>query len=98
MAKRRDLKKTIEYLSGEWMIRTWICSLQPEADQSQLGEMMTRICAMNEEYRRRIQHPSGKADKRQVKQYYRRLCEDFDAELNRIEEELTLLNKENTRN
>ncbi len=98
MAKRRDLKKAIEYLSGELMTEILLCSLQPKADQAKLREMMTRICDMNNEYRRRIQNPSGTADKRLVKQYYRKLRENFNTEVDRIYEELMLLNKERTKN
>jgi hypothetical protein len=92
MAKRRDFKKTVEYLSGELMTGTLLCSLQPKADQIKLREMMTRICDMSDEYRRRIQNPPVTADKQPVKQYYKKLREDFNAEVDKIYEELGLLN------
>ncbi|MDR2680937.1 MAG: hypothetical protein LBC47_09035 [Tannerella sp.] len=98
MAKRRDLKKMIDYLSGDLMLETLLCSLQPEADKDKLREIMNRIIDMNDEYRRRIQNPSGAADKRLIRQYYKRLNEDFDADVDSIFEELMLLNKEKTRN
>ncbi|MDR1525045.1 MAG: hypothetical protein LBS79_07330 [Tannerella sp.] len=98
MAKRRDLKKMIEYLSGELMIEALLCSLQPEADKDKLGEIMNRIVEMNDEYRRRVQNPSGTADKRLVKRYYRKLDEDFSSDANRVYEELVLLNKEGAKN
>ncbi|MDR0395351.1 MAG: hypothetical protein LBH77_09360 [Tannerella sp.] len=98
MTKRRELKKMIEYLSGELMTEILLCSLQPETDMAKLREMMTRICDMNDEYRRRVQNPSGTADKRLVKQYYKKLREDFGAEFDKIYEELVLLNKERAEN
>lgn len=98
MAKRRELKKTIEYLSGELMTEVLLSSLQPKADQAKLRELMTRICVMNTEYRSRIQNPSGTADKKLVKKYYKKLCDDFNTEVDKIYEELMLLNKERTKN
>jgi hypothetical protein len=98
MAKRRDLKKTVEYLSGELMAETLFCSLQPEADRAKPGEIMVRICEMHNEYRRRIQNPPARADKQPARQYYRKLREDFNAEADRIYGELMLLNKEGTEN
>jgi phenylacetate-coenzyme A ligase PaaK-like adenylate-forming protein len=98
MAKRRDLKKAIEYLSGELMIETLLCSLQPKTDKEKLREMMNHIIDMNDEYRRRIRNPSGTAGGRLIKQYYRKLSEDLNAEVDRIYGELILLNKERIKN
>jgi hypothetical protein len=45
-------------------------NLQPEADPAKLREMMSRIREMKNEYRRRIQNPSGNVNKKQsIKQY-----------------------------
>jgi hypothetical protein len=88
MAKRRDLKKMIDYLSGELMTETLLRSLQPKTDQVKLRKMMIRICDMNDEYRRRIGNLAGSVDKQRVKQCYKKLREDFNAEVDRIYEEL----------
>lgn len=98
MAKRRDLKKAVDYLSGELMMETLLCSLQPKFDKAKLEELMTRISAMNTEFRQRIQHPAGTGDKQLVRQYYTKMRKDFDAEVDKIYAELVSLNKERSKN
>ena len=98
MAKRKDLKKAIDYLSGDLMMETLLCSLQPKFDKAKLEEIMDRIGSMTTEFRGRVQHPAGTDNKQLVKQYYKKLREDFDAEVDKIYTELMLLNKENIKN
>ncbi len=94
MAKRRDLKKAVDYLSGELMMETLLCSLQPKFDKAKLEEIMARICRMSTEFRQRVQHPAGSENKQLVRQYYKKVREDFDTEVDKIYTELMLLNKE----
>ncbi|MDR1380807.1 MAG: hypothetical protein LBJ47_04930 [Tannerella sp.] len=98
MAKRRDLKKTIEYLSGELITQTLLYSLRPEAERKKIGQIIARICDMNDEYRRRTGSPSAQADRKSTRRYYAKLREDVNTEADRIYGELMLLNKENSRN
>ena len=98
MAKRKDLKKAIDYLSGDLMMETLLCSLQPKYDKVKLEEIMAQIVRMTSEFRERIQHPAGIGNKQIVKKYYKKLREDFDTEVNNIYTELMLLNKENKKN
>ncbi|MDR0573964.1 MAG: hypothetical protein LBG96_08060 [Tannerella sp.] len=98
MAKRRDLKKAVDYLSGELMMETLLYSLQPEIDKAGLEAIMARICSMSAEFRGRIQRPAGNANKQLVKQYYKKIREDFDAEADKICTELMSLNKERSEN
>ena len=98
MAKRKDLKKAIDYLSGDLMMETLLCSLQPKFDKAKLEEIIARIVRMAEEFRERIQHPAGTGDKQLVKKYYKKLREDFDTEVDNIYTELMLLNTENKKN
>ena len=98
MAKRRDLKKAIDYTSDDLMMETLLCSLQPEFDKAKLEEIMARIVSMSTEFRDRIQHPGGNANKQIVKQYYKKVREDFNTEVDKIYTELMLLNKEKSSN
>ena len=98
MAKRRDLKKAMDYLSGDLMMETMLCSLQPKFDKAKIEEIMARIVSLSTEFRERIQHPDGSANKKIVKQYYKKVREDFDAEVDKIYEEIVSLNKEKTEN
>ena len=98
MAKRRDLKKAIDYLSGDLMMETLLCSLQPKFDKAKVEEIMARIVNMSDEFRGRIQHPAGNANKQLVKQYYKKVREDFDTEVDKIYAEIVSLNKEKAKN
>ena len=98
MAKRRDLKKSIDYLSGELMMEALLCSLKPKFNKAKLEEIMSSIVSMCDEFRGRIQHPSGSANKQLVKQYYKKVCKDFDAEVDKIYLEIVSLNKEKIEN
>ena len=98
MAKRRDLKKDIDYLSGELMMEALLCSLQPKYDRAKLEVIMTRICNMNDEFRSRIQHPPGNSNKLLVKQYFKKLRKDFEMGVDEIYTELMILNKEKIEN
>jgi hypothetical protein len=80
MAKRRDLKKTIEDLSGGLMAEIELCSLRPEVDREKLQELINRVIDMNSEYRRRILQPADTATEQPAKRYYRKLDEDLDTE------------------
>ena len=98
MTKLRDLKKAIDYLSGELMMEILLCSLQPKADRAKLEELMTRVNKMSTEFRCRTQHPAGNSDRQIVKQYYKKVRNDFDAEIDEIYTELMSLNKQNSKN
>ena len=98
MAKRRDLKKAIDYLSGELMMETLLCSLQPKHDREKIEKIMSRICKMSDEFRGRIQHPDGIDNKQLVKNYYKKIRKDFDAEVDKIYTEIMMLNKEKIEN
>ncbi|MDR2915284.1 MAG: hypothetical protein LBV74_10710 [Tannerella sp.] len=98
MAKRRDLKKAVDYLSGELMMETLLCSLQPKIDKTKLEAIMAHIGSMSAEFRGRIQHPAGSDNKQLVKQYYKKIRQDFDAEVDKIYTELMSLNQERSEN
>ena len=98
MTKRRDLKKAIDYVSGELMMEILLYSLQPKADKAKLEELMARVCKMSTEFRCRIQHPAGNSDQQIVKQYYKKVRNDFDTEVDDIYTVLMSLNKEKNKN
>ncbi len=94
MAKRRDLKKEIENISGNLITEVLLCSLQPDTDKSKLEEMMLQISTVCDEYRKRAQHPTANANKKIVKQYYTKLRKDFDAEVDALYAEIMKPEKE----
>ena len=78
MAKRRILKKEISYVAGE---------LFTEA-------LMARILDMQDSYIVRAGHPDGKDNKALVRNYYRKLREDLQNEVNAIADEIGELSKD----
>ena len=92
MAKRRDLKKDVDYLCDELRLEALSCLLQPDVDEAAYTMLSTRIEQLNIDFRNRIQGASVKADNRLAKQYYRQLREDFNAESALIYAELKSLN------
>jgi|TergutMp193P3_1026864.scaffolds.fasta_scaffold178766_1 hemerythrin superfamily protein len=94
MAKRKNLKKDIDYLCGELKLEALF---QPKTDGAKYFELSARIDKLNDEFRSRIQRPAGK-EKQLVKQYYKQLREDFDAETEKIYAELKSLTPEKSEN
>jgi hypothetical protein len=98
MAKRRDLKKSIDGISNELILEILVCSLQPNPDKIKLEALMDSVFVMNKEFRSRIQNPSGNSNKKIIKQYYSRLIEDFNVEIDKVISEIVTLNKEKIEN
>jgi len=98
MAKRRDLKKDIDYLCDELRLESLGCLLQPEIDDAKYAELLERIEQLNVEFRSRVQGASVKADSRLAKHYYKQLREDFNVEAEKLYAELKSLIVEKSEN
>ena len=98
MAKRRNLKKDVDYLCDELRIESLGCLLQPELDDAKYAALLERIEQLNVEFRNRIQGASVKADSRTAKQFYKQLREDFNVEAELIYADLKSLNVEKSEN
>ena len=98
MAKRRNLKKDIDYLCDELRIDSFGCLIQTEYDDDYCTSLVERIDQFNKEFRNRTQGASVKADSRLTKHYYKQLREDFNAEIEKFYEELKSLTVENSEN
>lgn len=95
MAKRRILKKDISYVAGDLFAEVLVCKVYiPGVGQEKAEALMSRILNMQDDFIRRAQRPDGKDNKARVKEYYRRLAADFQAEVNAIEAEIEQLSKE----
>lgn len=94
MAKRRILKKNIGYTAGDLFLEALVCKLYiPGVDQGKADKVLSRILDMQDEYVRRANCPDGKDNKKRVKEYYRKLHADLQAEVNAIAAEIGELNK-----
>ena len=94
MAKRKDLKKDVDFLCNEIRLEILCNLVQKQIDEENFDGLVTRIDKLNEEFRNRIQRPAGNADKKLVKAYYKRLLQDFNEETDKIYSELKSLNRE----
>lgn len=94
MAKRRFLKKEISYTAGDLFSETLVCALYiPGVDSEKADKVMARILDMQDEFVRRANRPDGKDNPARVKEYYRKLRADLQAEINAIATEIGELSK-----
>jgi hypothetical protein len=95
MAKRRTLKKCIEYITGDLFAEVLICKiLHPDADADKTDRLLEDICLLQAEFTRRAHKPDGKDNKALVKEYYRKLLVDFETGTVAIIQEIEALQKE----
>ena len=88
MANRKDLKKAINYIAGELFTECVIVSLGlPDAEKKKADEVMTNILNMQDEFVSRISH----TEPGNVKGFYKKLHEDFNAKVDEIVEAIQQL-------
>ena len=94
MAKRRILKKEISNVAGELFTEALVCKLYiPGVNQEQADVLLTRILDMQDDFIVRAGHPDGKDNKKLVRNYYRKLREELQKEVNAIADEIGELSK-----
>lgn len=94
MSKRRILKKDISYVAGDLFTEVLVCKLYvPNVEQDKAEALMTRILDMQDDFTRRAGRPAGKDNKMLVKEYYRKLRTDLQAEIDAIAAEINALSK-----
>jgi len=89
MASRKDLKKHVNYISGELFTECIINSLYvPGTDKVKADELMTQVLEMQQEFISRISHTQpGK-----VKQFYKKFNEDFSTRVKNLVDGIAELN------
>ena len=94
MAKRRILKKR----SATWLVncsrKRWFANCIYGVNQEKADALMARILDMQDSYIVRAGHPDGKDNKALVRNYYRKLREDLQNEVNAIADEIGELSKD----
>ncbi|RHJ77989.1 hypothetical protein [Parabacteroides sp. AM08-6] len=89
MAKRRILKKDIAYVAGDLFLEALICKLYiPGVDSDKVDVVMSRILDMQDDFIRRANRPNGKDNAALVKEYYRKLRNDLQVEVDAIAAEI----------
>ncbi len=90
MAKRRDLKKNVNYIASELFAE---CVAQrvlfPNVDKNELDRLMTEVLSMHTEFISRISH----TEPGNVKGFYKKFNLDFSNKVNEIIDGLEKLGK-----
>lgn len=93
MAKKRILKKEIYYIFGDMLFDVLICQhLSPNIDETKVETIISQINQRCNDFICRAQHTPNKENKQVVKQYYKKLIQDFDNEIEQISLEIEALN------
>lgn len=94
MAKKRDLKKDISYIAGELFTEVLVTKmLFPGIDHEKCDELMTRIIDVQDNYLSRVNGLDAKHNKVRVKEYYKKLRTDLQAEIDTLIAEIEALDK-----
>lgn len=89
MSSRRQLKKNVNYIAGELFTECLVHNLYvPGTDKDKTEELMGEILRMQQEYLSRISHTQPG----NVKGFYKKLREDFNAKVNEIIDAIGNLN------
>ena len=89
MAKRRELKKNVNYIAGELFSEGLINSkFIPGTDKKKADELMVEIMKMQDEFISRISH----TEPGNVKGFYKKFRSDFNAKVNEIIDAIAKLN------
>ena len=89
MASRRELKKTVNYISGELFSECLINSMfVPGTDKAKADQLMDEILKMQDEFISRISH----TEPGNVKGFYKKFRSDFNAKVNEIIDAIAKLN------
>ena len=89
MAKRRELKKNVNYIAGELFSECLINSkFILGTDKKKADELMVEIMKMQDEFISRISH----TEPGNVKGFYKKFRSDFNAKVNEIIDAIAKLN------
>lgn len=85
MASRKELKKNVNYITGELFAECLVNSLYvPGTDKDKADQLMAEILKMQDEFISRISH----TEPGNVKGFYKKFRSDFNAKVNEIIEAL----------
>ena len=89
MAKKRDLKQKINYISGELFAEVIAASLYGTANNPENTEsLLSTIILTRNDFIKRISHPEPGMS---AKEYYKQLIKDFDDRVSEIIDQIVSL-------
>jgi hypothetical protein len=92
MASRRNLKKTIKFVSSELITDIYFrCLMSKKIDDQKVDNMVIEIMALNREFVLRVNRPDGKDNPKLVKAYFRKLFSDWQTAMDKLIKEIETL-------
>ncbi len=78
MAKRRNLKKNINYLTYDIISECFTYNyFYPKKNEDKIKEIISDTIKMRNEFLKRVNHVDGKDNKKLTKQYFKKLHNDL---------------------
>ena len=95
MAKKRNLKKDINYLSYDIISECFTYNyFFPEKNEDKIKEIIAETVKMRNEFIKRVNHIDGKDNKKLTKQHFQKLYKDLFAKAETLVKDLNNLNTE----
>jgi len=89
MASRRNLKKTIKFVSSELITDIYFrCLMSKKIDDQKVDSLVVEIMAINREFVLRVNRPDGKENPKLVKAYFRKLFSDWQIAMDKLIKEI----------
>jgi phage-related tail protein len=94
MASRKDLKKSIKFVSLELATECFIkFSYNPKAKEENVNAILDKIGDLDTDLIARVNHTDGKENRKVTKNYYKKLIEDWNKGVKEIIGEIEKLGK-----
>jgi hypothetical protein len=85
MASRRNLKKTINFVSSELITDIYFrCLMSRTLEDQKIDSLVVEIMAVNREFILRVNRPDGKDNPKLVKAYFHKLFSDWQVAMEKI--------------
>ena len=92
MASRRNLKKTIKFVSSELITDIYFrCLMSKMIDDQNVDKLVVEIMSLNHEFILRVNRPDGKENPKLVKSYFKKLFLDWQAAMDKLIKEIETL-------
>ena len=92
MASRRNLKKTIKFVSSELITDIYFrCLMSKKIDDQNVDKLVVEIMSLNHEFILRVNRPDGKENPKLVKSYFKKLFLDWQAAMDKLIKEIETL-------
>jgi hypothetical protein len=92
MASRRNLKKTIQFVSSELITDVYFrCLMSNKIEEDEVDKIVMEIAENSREYILRANRPTGKDNPQLVKAYFRKLYADWQKTMEKIVGEIEKL-------